>query len=100
MSDYISRADALAVIQHCKDPVKGIQDLPGVGWIPVTERMPDSDEQVLVEAFGRHGNVELDGAIELASFVRGEGWILEVWPEWEDVKVTRWMPVPEPPKED
>lgn len=43
MIDYISRADALAVIQHCKDPVKGIQELPGVGQCNNCDNLFHSD---------------------------------------------------------
>ena len=69
-------------------------------WIPVTERLPGNDDFVLVIVSGKAGNITLDNAAELASFSMDEGWILEMWPEWEDPKVTYWMPLPEPPKED
>lgn len=69
-------------------------------WIPVAERLPGNDDFVLVIASGKSGNITLDNAIELASFSMDEGWILEMWPEWEDPKVTYWMPLPEPPEED
>ena len=68
-------------------------------WIPVTERLPDDGEQVIVVATGKpESNITLDNAIEFAEFSTDEGWILEMWPEWEDPKVTYWMPCPEPPK--
>ena len=69
-------------------------------WIPVDERLPGNDDFVLVIVSGKVGKITLDNAIELASFSMDEGWILEMWPEWEDPKVTYWMPLPEPPKED
>ena len=69
-------------------------------WIPVTERLPDDGEQVIVVATGKpESNITLDNAIEFAEFSTDEGRILEMWPEWEDPKVTYWMPCPEPPKE-
>ena len=69
-------------------------------WIPVAERLPDDGEQVIVVATGKpESNITLDNAIEFAEFSTDEGWILEMWPEWEDPKVTYWMPCPEPPKE-
>lgn len=67
-------------------------------WIPVTERLPDNDDFVLVVASGQAGNIRLDNAFELGQFSMSEGWILEMWPEWEDPKVTHWMPMPEPPE--
>ena len=69
------------------------------GWISVKDRLPDNDDFVLVIVSGKAGNITLDNAIELAQFSMDEGWILEMWPEWEDPKVTHWMPLPEPPKE-
>ena len=67
-------------------------------WIPVTERLPGNDDFVLVIVSGKAGNITLDNAAELASFSMDEGWILEMWPEWEDPNVTYWMPLPEQPK--
>lgn len=69
-------------------------------WISVKDRLPEDDDLVLVIASGKpHENITLDNAIELATFSMDEGWILEMLPEWEDPKVTYWMPLPEPPKE-
>lgn len=67
-------------------------------WIPVAERLPWNDDFSLVIVSGKAGNITLDNAIELAQFSMDEGWILEMWPEWEDPKVTYWMPLPKPPK--
>ena len=67
-------------------------------WISVTERLPDNDDIVMVIASGKVGNITLVNAFELATFSPDEGWILEMWPEWEDPKVTHWMPLPHPPK--
>lgn len=67
-------------------------------WVSVTERLPGNEDFVLVITSGKAGNIELVNAIELASFSMSEGWILEMWPEWEDPKITHWMPLPEPPK--
>lgn len=74
-------------------------DAVPVRWIPVTERMPDIDDFVLAVVSGQAGNIRLDNAIELGQFSISEGWILEMWPELEDTKVTHWMPLPELPKE-
>lgn len=63
-------------------------------WIPVTERLPESDEDVLLIVNGKVDNVTLIAAREIGSFDKSEGWILEMWPEWEDPKVTHWMPLP------
>lgn len=68
-------------------------------WIPVTERMPQSDNQVLVIVSGRWENITFDRAYELASWSADEGWIMEAWPELENPEVTHWRPMPEPVKE-
>ena len=58
-----------------------------IGWIPVTERLPDDGEQVLActkngKAFSAHYD--------------------HFWGKWSvshTVKITHWMPLPQPPKE-
>ena len=92
-------ASIKAVEDACILAVAALREQEQRRWIPVTDRLPDSDDFVLVIASGIVGNITLDNAIELAAFSEVEGWILEMWPELEDPKVTHWMPVPEPPKE-
>lgn len=69
-------------------------------WISVTERLPKYGEGALVIVSGRpcENNMLVD-AFELASYYGEEGWILEMWPEWEGATVTHWMPLPEQPVE-
>lgn len=67
-------------------------------WIPVTERLPDYDDLVLVIASGKpKENITLDEAVELATLY-SDGWCLETWAEWTGANVTHWMPLPEPPE--
>ena len=69
-------------------------------WIPVAERFPENDYDVLVAASGNPvKNVRLENSLEIASYSKDEGWILECWPEWENPKITCWMPLPELPEE-
>ena len=35
MNDFISRGDALAVVQYCDDPVAGIKELPAADLVEV-----------------------------------------------------------------
>lgn len=65
-------------------------------WISVKDRLPENDDIVMVIASGKFGNITLVNAFELATYSIDEGWILEMWPEWEDPKVTYWMPLPQP----
>ena len=112
MADYIDREAAYDDFEKCNSEnpkwtpsrVKALiarqkaVDAATVQWIPVTERLPDNDDFVLVVASGQAGNIRLDNAFELGQLSMSEGWILEIWPEWEDPKVTHWMPLPEPPE--
>ena len=68
-------------------------------WIPVTERLPEPGKMVLLTVSGKVKNISLVDAYELGEFNTDEGWILEMWPEWKDPNVTRWMPLPELPEE-
>ena len=57
-------------------------------WVPVDERLPEIEEMVLVIVNGQPAeNVTLIGALELAT-----------WPCCENMRVTHWMPLPEPPE--
>lgn len=71
-------------------------------WIPVAERLPESNMPVLVYCT----NITIQGGytIHIGSFDMGKFWFLRTRPgissfpvrEWQ---VTNWMPMPEPPKE-
>lgn len=72
-------------------------------WISVKDRLPNSDEQVLV--FGR-GTHELDNRVQPAIRNKNtaEGWagydIIDWGGETDDlVNVTHWMPLPQSPTE-
>ena len=68
-------------------------------WISVDDRLPDQSGEVLVIVSGNpQKNITLDCAYELAEYDPYDGWIMEMWPEWEDAVVTHWMPLPLPPK--
>lgn len=69
-------------------------------WISVKDRLPETNDLVLVLANGKpRKNITLVSAYELAEYCP-EGWILEMWPDWIDAKVTHWMPLPSMPKDD
>ena len=59
-------------------------------WIPVTERLPEKGEEVLV--------VDRFGFIEMG-FVKETIYGHKYWLGCEGDDVTHWMPLPEPPKE-
>ena len=68
-------------------------------WISVKDRLPDQSGEVLVIVSGNpQKNITLNFAYELVEYDPYDGWIMEMWPEWEDAVVTHWMPLPLPPK--
>lgn len=85
--------DALMYCEWIKDRIRGSGK-----WIPVTERLPETDDFVLVIVSGQYENIRLEQAIEFANYNKDEGWILEMWPEWDNPNVTYWMQVPERPE--
>lgn len=79
-----------------------VEELERTRWIPVTEQLPATEDEVLVIVSGKPmGNIELIEAYELASYdpVQGQ-WFLDSYPEWTSVRPTFWMPLPEHPEED
>lgn len=67
-------------------------------WISVKDRLPEDGELVLVIADGEYENTKLVGAYQLADYSEGEGFILSEFPFAENITVSHWMPLPEPPK--
>ena len=60
-------------------------------WIRVEDRLPESDDSVLVFIQNSH-----DEEIEIASYNpnRRRAWDID----WLNATVTHWMPLPKPPK--
>ena len=108
MAEYIERDAAMDIIRRTSGDYAAafaeIRRLPAADvapvqtWINVKDRIPRDGEDVIVVASGKCGNITLVDAIEFAEFSMSEGWILEMWQEWENPKITYWMPSPEPPK--
>ena len=65
-------------------------------WIPVTDRLPEDDELVLVTVNDKHNNLTFENALMTGCYCCAEGWILEGYIDWVDPNVTAWMPLPEP----
>ena len=59
-------------------------------WIPVSERLPEFEEPVM-------GWDAESGDMGIVNFVYGE--FLDII-NLSETRVTHWMPLPEPPKED
>lgn len=113
MAEYIDRAAAVKVILRERKPTNSVAqnrmlsiiqrdlltmraaDVDPVVWIPVTERLPEDRSDVLIVAYWH----ERWGVYM--------GWCAPERAEWSvhigigdrnDVAVTHWMPLPEPPK--
>lgn len=70
-------------------------------WIKCSERMPEDDEFVYVWPRPDFG-VELYVGQYCEDHIKGDGWYAQVYEnnygiEWHQIKVTHWMPLPEPP---
>lgn len=65
-------------------------------WIPTEQRMPEDDTVCAVLVSGRPmANIKLYHSLQLAEYNHKDGWILEMWPEWETKTVTHWMLLPD-----
>ena len=78
--------------------IKALQE-PQVGWIPVTEKLPEEGYGVLATVNGKHNNTTFIDALEIAEYDSDEGWIIEGYLDWINPDVTACQPLPEPYKE-
>ena len=71
-------------------------------WISVTERLPGYDVPVLVTYLGYVDKKPYSDAVakwSLETSRYSEGWVWTLDEGEVEVKITHWMPLPEPPKE-
>ena len=101
-SPYLQAADAIEELKHqvfladlaCKAEAAKVPR-----WIPVTERLPEKMQYVLV----RYQNNDMavaswfggDEHIRFWRAMADEGWCADC-----DTEPTHWMPLPEPPEEE
>lgn len=83
-----AKSDVMQVIDEQKtvDAAELLRDQ----WLSVEDRLPETEEEVLVLTISKNGNINVDkGYFANGRFVhRGSA------------VVTHWMPLPEPPEED
>lgn len=89
-------------IHGCTIIRAAVEVLENTQWIKSSEQLPDNQtdgETVLAIAHGIYKNVTLLGAVQLAGYFPGEGWVLDEFPAMEHPSVSHWMPLPAPPEE-
>lgn len=69
---------------------------PGMRWIPVTERLPEENEKVLI--YARVGIITVGWYTELHGCNYDKGFETECGFMWLET-VPYWMPLPDAPKE-
>lgn len=83
-----------------RQAVAALQD-PGAGsWIRCTDALPtDPCELVLVIVNGwANGYTPLVNSCQMAVYSPDEGWMLEEYPDAEEITVSCWTPVPQLPE--
>lgn len=96
-SDVAAEARMTLIAEDFIDLVNDADVVEVPRWIPVTERMPDKEEFVLVVVNGRWRNIKFVNAAQIAMYDE-DGWWIEAYPEWKNPMVSHWMLMPEPPE--
>lgn len=104
MSDLISRQDVLDAVNDCGICIQRILDIPSAEperrWIPVTDRLPKDNRQVLVYAQSTHfALAKYDEMMEPNGEWKKQWVTFDAWKPYYTVEnVIAWMPLPEPAK--
>lgn len=89
VSKYISVAG--------KNKILGMIEEEPTPWISVKDQLP-TDERVIVIVNGEYKNITFIDAVETAEyFAEEKEWILDCYPYVKGVRISYWMPMPEPP---
>ena len=64
-------------------------------WRDADVEIPAEQDMIhLVKVTGKYRNIGFQGAVMTAEYSQKEGWIVELFPEWENPGVSQWMPIP------
>lgn len=98
-----------AIIREAKDSIDSLSRLAddrldaliASPWISVDDRLPETEDLVLAIVSGKpKSNITLIDSPEIASYWRDtDEWFIDAYPEWDNPKVTYWMPIPEQPED-
>jgi hypothetical protein len=101
----MDKKEILSILDNAKDdrgaiPMRLIRQafdkLPD--WIPVSERLPETEEFVLASLTGKYRNTTFKHACEIADYADGE-WCVYAYPHMSAEKceelIEAWMPLPE-----
>ena len=86
LPDPILRMAVNAVLDNCPEAKPVAYKLSPTEWIPVTERLPEQGQEVIV----------YDGGVLKPKVFAYHFWNKD-FDSW--TRITHWMPLPEPPKE-
>lgn len=79
----------------------GMEALERTRWIPCSDRLPDLIHCNAGAAYSEAVNVWTTGRKIMVGIWDGITWIapFPFWDAWDE-RITHWMPLPEPPKEE
>jgi len=92
-------AQWLNELKYLREKIEQLTIKPEPHWIPVSERLPETEEFVLASLTGKHRNITFEHACEIADYADGE-WCVYAYPHMPVEKcaelIEAWMPLPTP----
>lgn len=91
-----------ALCQEAADAIEELTDRNVGKWIPVTERLPENVRKsyLCLTDTGYHCEVRWTNNVYGLLWASGNKWGWSIFDVPQYCKVTHWMPLPEPPKEE
>ena len=98
MIEYLKKEDVRRAVLHNEGQavIAAIDALPVTelqGWIPVTERLPERADEVLIAYIEEYDDWTEEYAVSTATYMPRAG----RW-DYDHLKITHWMPLPKPPE--